>query len=91
MDPCSIAELELEEFQTNQWYCKLMFKPSLYDSIPEVDILNFINPPVGISNKGTYVYPSGYLKRFPPATMVWTIEKNQNLTYTTVATNVDLN
>jgi hypothetical protein len=65
MDPCLIAELEREELQMKQWHCKLMFKPSLDDSIPQVDLLNFINPPVGISNKGTYVYPSGYLYRFP--------------------------
>jgi hypothetical protein len=47
MDPCLIVELELEleELQTKQWDCKLMFKPSLNDTILEVDVLNFINPP----------------------------------------------
>jgi hypothetical protein len=33
MDPCLIAKLELEELQTKQWDCKLMFKPSLDDSM----------------------------------------------------------
>jgi hypothetical protein len=61
MDPCLIVELELEELQMKQWDCKLVFKLSLDDSIPEVDLLNLITPPVGLSNTGTYVHPSGYL------------------------------
>jgi hypothetical protein len=35
------------------------------DTILEVDLLNFINPPVGISNMGSSEFPSGYLYRFP--------------------------
>jgi hypothetical protein len=81
MDPCLIAKLELEELQTKQWDCKLMFKPSLDDSIPEVDLLNCINHPVGISN----------ITASPPATMVMKTGKEPNLTYKTVATNVDSN
>jgi hypothetical protein len=65
MDPCLIAEFELEEFQTKQWDCKLMLKPSLDDTIPDVDLLNFITSPVGISNMGSSEFPSGYLYRFP--------------------------
>jgi hypothetical protein len=66
MDPCLIAELELEELQTKQWDCKLMFKPSLNDTILQFDLLTFIpHPPVGISNMGSSEFPSGYLYRFP--------------------------
>jgi hypothetical protein len=75
MDPCLIAELELEELQTKQWDCKLMFKPSINNTIIQVDLPNFINPPVRISNMGSSEFPSGYLY----------------LTYTTVETNADSN
>jgi hypothetical protein len=70
MDPCLIAELELEGLQTKQWDCKLMFKPSLDGTIPEVDLLDFITHPVGISNKGSSDFPSGYLY-CPPLLLQW--------------------
>jgi hypothetical protein len=65
MDLCLIAELELEELQMKQSDFKLMFKPSLDYIIPEVDLLNFINHPEGLSNIGTFSYPTGYFYRFP--------------------------
>jgi hypothetical protein len=60
MDPSLIAELEMEEQQTKEWDCKLMFKPSLDESVPEVDLLNYITPPEDLANKEPSGYPFGY-------------------------------
>jgi hypothetical protein len=65
MDPSLIAELEMEELQMKEWDCKLMFKPSLDDNVPEVDLITYVTPPEDLSNKDPSGYPSVYLYRFP--------------------------
>jgi hypothetical protein len=79
-----IAELKLEDLHTKQWDCKLMFNPSLDDTILEVDLLNFINPPVGISNMGSSELLSRHLYRFPSCYSGVDDWKELNLIYTTV-------
>jgi hypothetical protein len=48
-----------------------MFRPSLDNIIPEVDLLNFINPPEGLSNIVTFSYPTCYFCRFTACYNGW--------------------